>query len=120
MRADLERELDATLEFIEQMNLPSTSRLWKKADLFTAIVELHSAIFKRQALLDPDAVARALLMLYAAIDDPESRGDPETDAGKYYKASLQATNDRSSRIARGEIFRRVVSIYAGHGNDQAA
>ncbi len=60
MRSDLERELDTVLELLDQMNFPPTSRLWKKAELFTAVIELHSAIFKRQKELSATAVAEEL------------------------------------------------------------
>jgi hypothetical protein len=108
MREDLERELDAVLVFIDAMRFPATSRLWKKADFFSAIIELHAAVYKRQRTLAPDAVALALTELYSKVDDPERRSDPETDAARYYKAALQATNDRSSRVTRGEILRELL------------
>jgi hypothetical protein len=109
MRLDLAKDLDGVLEFIDKMNLPPTSRLWKKADLFTALVELHSAIFKRQQKASPGTTAVALSAFYASVDNPEARSDPEKDPAKYYKAALQATNDRSSRITRGEILRKLIS-----------
>ncbi len=112
MRTDLERELDTALEFIDQMNVPATSRIWKKADLLTAIVELHGALFKRQQMLDPTRFAQALKTFYATVDDPGSRGTPESDASRYYKAALQATNDRSSRATRGEIIRKLINTAA--------
>ena len=105
MRTDLERELDAVLEFIDEMNFTQTSRLWKKADLFTAIIEIHSAVFKRQKKLSPAAIAPARAELYSKVDNVEIRGAPDSDASRYYKAALQATNDRSSRITRGQILR---------------
>jgi uncharacterized protein with ParB-like and HNH nuclease domain len=108
MRTDLERELDGVLEFIDQMNIPGTSRIWKKADLVTAIVEIHTARFKRQKTMDPTRFAQALVAFYAEVDDPELRGAPESDASRYYKAALQATNDRSSRATRGEIIRKLI------------
>jgi len=108
MRADLERELDSVLEFIDQMSFPPTSRTWKKADLFTAVIELHSAMFKRQRTLIPAAVAEALTGFYSRVDNMDFRGDPESDASRYYKASLQATNDRSSRVTRGGIIRALI------------
>lgn len=108
MRSDIERELDAVLEFIEQMNVSATSRMWKKADLFTAIVEIHAAIYKRQKRIGAQAVARMLSDFYEQVDDPGRLGDPESDASRYYKASLQATNDRSSRSTRGEIIRKLL------------
>jgi len=42
------------------MGFQSTSRLWKKADLLTAIIELHAVIYKRQKLITPAGVAPVL------------------------------------------------------------
>jgi hypothetical protein len=108
MRDDLLRELDSVFEFIEQLRFAPASRLWKKADLFTAIVELHKAICKRRQELTPGPFARTLESFYAAVDDPEARANPENDASQYYKAALQATNDRSSRVKRGEVFEHLI------------
>jgi hypothetical protein len=108
MAADLRRELDAVLEFIDQMAFSSTSRVWKKADLFTATIELHAAIFKRHVELSPQVVANSLGLFYAEVDDAERRGGPETDSSRYYRAALQASNDRGSRVTRGEIVRRIL------------
>lgn len=111
MRADLERELDSVLEFIDQMNFPRTSRLWKKADLFTAMIEIHAAVFKRQRLLKPEAVAVELTAFYSSVDN-ELRGEPDSNPSRYYKAALQATNDRGSRVTRGEIVRAILDACA--------
>jgi hypothetical protein len=108
MREELIHELTTVLDFIDDLGLPQTSRLWKKADLFTAIVEVHKALFKRQWELSPEAVAKQLSKLYSEVDDSESQSDPESDASKYYKAALQATNDRGSRITRGEIIQKTL------------
>jgi hypothetical protein len=109
MAADLKRELDAVLEFIDQMSLPVTSRLWKKADLFTAIIELHAGIFKRHEDLFSAAVAHSLNRFYAQVDDPTLHGGPESDPSRYYRAALQASNDRGSRVTRGEIIRKIIN-----------
>ena len=116
MREDLERELDTVLEFVDQMNFPQTSRLWKKADLLTAIAEIHAAIFKRQKQLDPTAVANVLSDLYSKVDNTEIRGNADSDASRYYKAALQATNDRSSRITRGEILRNLLNAHSSQSS----
>lgn len=108
LKSDFEKEVDAVFEFIEQMGMPSASRLWKKADLFTIIIELHRAIFKRRIDLDHKVVASRLLIFYNLVDNPENRRDPEGYPARYYKAALQATNDRSSRITRGEIIQRIL------------
>ena len=103
MQSDLQRDLDSVLEFIDEMQMPSTSRLWKKADLFTIIVELHRALFKRQLPLNPGNVSKVLSNFYQEVDSPETRREPESAAARYYSAALAATNDRMSRIRRGEI-----------------
>ncbi len=109
---DLERELDAVLEFIDAMRLPATSRVWKKADLLSAIIELHGALYKRAKAITPDGVASALEIFYNSVDDPELRGVVDSDPGRYYKAALQATNYRNSRVTRGEIIRKLLDSVA--------
>jgi hypothetical protein len=108
MRSDLERELDVVLEFIDLMNVSPTSRIWKKGDLFTAIIEIHAATFKRQKVLLPLRIAPVLSDFYGKVDDPVARGEADSDPSRYYKAALQASNDRSSRATRGEIVRRLL------------
>ena len=111
-RQDLDRELDIVLEFIDAMDHPPTSRLWKKADLFTAAVELHTVRFKRQKVIKPAAIAQVLLDFYSKVDNVELRGEPDSAPSRYYKAALQATNDRSSRVSRGEILRSLFEATA--------
>ncbi len=108
LRADLERELDGVLEFIDRMDVPATSRLWKKADLFTAFIELHNALYKRKVALEPRATAGHLEAFYTRVDDATARGAPDSPESRYYKAALQATNDRGSRVTRGEIIEKVL------------
>lgn len=79
------------------MNVSAMSRIWKKADLFRAMVELHAAGLRRQKAIDPALFAQSLTTFYAAVDDPKQRGSPESDPSWYYKVALQATNDRNSR-----------------------
>jgi hypothetical protein len=107
-RADLERELDLVLEFIDTMSFAPTSRLWKKADLFTLAIELHVVLYKRQKPITATGVTPSLADFYSRVDNVELRGDPDSSPSRYYKAALQATNDRSSRVARGEILRAVL------------
>jgi len=108
LRSDLERELDVVMDFIDHMAMSASSRIWKKADLFTAIIELHSALFKRPVKLDAQTKGKALQEFYTKVDLSDTRTDPKTKEGKYYKAALQATNDRSSRIIRGEILQSII------------
>lgn len=94
--------------FIDQCAFPQDSRVWKKADLFTAIVEIHRALFKRSMALQPNVVGQALKEFYLAVDSSGAERDPGSTVGKYYKAALQATNDRGNRITRGEAVHTVL------------
>jgi hypothetical protein len=115
---EVQKELDQVLAFIEAMSLPSTSRAWKKADLFTLLVELHRILFRDKVNLLPRIVAERLQKFYQDVDNfsetTTQERDPESDryykrVANYYKAALQATNDRGSRIARGEVIREVLN-----------
>jgi uncharacterized protein with ParB-like and HNH nuclease domain len=108
-RSETERELDRVVSFVEEMRLPDSSRAWKKADLFTLFVELHRRLCKESTPLSAAKAASALEALYRAVDDPDGRSDPNSGPARYYKAALQATNDRSSRITRGEIVRKILA-----------
>ena len=66
-------------------------------------------MFKRHIVLTPTIIANSLGHFYSLVDDAESHGGPETDPARYYRAALQATNDRSSRVTRGEIVRKLIN-----------
>lgn len=108
-RQMVEDEVGRVLTFIDALEMPPDLRAWKKVDLFTLIVELHRALLKEKLPLDPPAVRSVLSDFYAQVDGSNEgsvKGDEQV--AKYYKAALQATNDRRSRIARGEALRSVI------------
>lgn len=111
METDIAKELQHILSFVEKMDVSPQSRIWKKADLFTCLVELHRAIVKKGLSIEPTATAELLNDFFATVDDPDERVE-NVDAEVYYKAALQASNDRGNRIARGEI---MAAILAGGG-----
>lgn len=96
---------DKVLHMISDMNFTRDSRAGKKSDFFTLFVELYRAlergsepqIAKLRRNLDDfyDRVGRA------GVDD-------DSDAGNYYRASLQASNDRSSRVLRGGLVAGII------------
>jgi hypothetical protein len=116
---ELRYELIAVLSVIDECGFPPGCRVWKKADLFTLIVELHRAMFRDGGVLEPSSVKDRLLPFYTMVDKgPDSfqmtltavLSSGEIDAvDVYYRASLQATNDRSNRIRRGEIIREIIT-----------
>lgn len=103
------KEVQEVLSFIGRLNFPSKSRAFKKADFFTLFVEVHSALIKDRLPLD---IAKTRNLLDAFYSDVElaSIGGVEdgSDADKYYKAALQASNDRSSRILRGNVISTII------------
>jgi hypothetical protein len=65
-------------------------------------------LFKESNTLYAEQVAKKIELFYKDVENPEKNSDIKTEAYRYYKAALQATNDRSSRIARGEIIRALI------------
>ena len=111
----IKSEMKTVLALIDEMDLPSDSRAWKKADLFTLLIELHRAQFKTKLSLQPAALALQIQEFYKLVEvigleELPVDADPKLAerAKTYYFAALQATNDRSSRTARGEAIRRVI------------
>lgn len=93
------------LDMIKSMNFPSDSRAGKKSDFFTLFVELYRALERG---LEPQA-SRLRQNLDEFYDRVNQAGvDDDSDAGDYYRASLQASNDRSSRVLRGNLVARII------------
>lgn len=108
----VDRELSAVFEFIDAMDLPSASRAWKKADLFSLLVELHRAMFKTKVALSAESMAHELQWFYRHVEGGDGidgmGGELLEQVRKYYFGALQATNDRSSRTGRGEALQFVI------------
>lgn len=103
---ELQKEIKDVLQVIEQLNLPDKSRGWKKADLLNLITEFHRIIYKSKVILDISQVSTRLTIFFNLVDDKENLRNVEVN--NYRKATLAATNDRGSRITRGDILRRVI------------
>ena len=113
--ANTKAQMKDVFALIDEMDLPSDSRAWKKADLFTLLVELHRACFKTELSLKPSALALQIQEFYklvegVGLEELPANADPKLveQAKNYYFAALQATNDRSSRAARGEAIRLII------------
>jgi Protein of unknown function DUF262 len=105
-------EIERTFGFIWACELPRESRAWKKADLFTLLIEVHRAVVKDGVKLSPADTGAALTMFYASVDDTSLQSAEEAIT-EYLYASIQATNDRSSRIRRGKVVTDVLRRAAG-------
>lgn len=101
-------KISRTFGFIEALNFPADARIYKKADLYTAIIEIAKLSDEEFQYLDANRCSQRLAEFYASVDsDPESQAYTGK-AATYHKASLQATNDRSNRVKRGTVFREIL------------
>ena len=101
---------DRVLEFIKKLNFSSDSRAFKKGDFFTLFVEIYNAIIKNKVNLSAAKVRKNLDAFFSEVEKVANGNKKTTaEAGTYYKASLQAVNDRGSRISRGEIIYNILN-----------
>jgi Protein of unknown function DUF262 len=105
---NLRHQAREVFQFVDGCGFSQDSRVWKKADLLTLLVEAHRAIIKERLPLDPRDVGKHLQVFYAAVDAAAIGSEDGDDAAAYHKAAIQASNDRSSRITRGETIRRIL------------
>jgi hypothetical protein len=104
--------LKHTTDFIEECGFGAKERVWRKADLFTLLVELDSLFESALKWPQPGEVVDNVQRFFGHIEDG-SIGE-NTLAGIYYKAALQASNDRVNRYRRGIIMSGILK-----GDDEA-
>jgi hypothetical protein len=102
-------ELERVLEYVDQLGLEEVRRVWNKADLLTLLVEIHRAQIRERLVLDPGDVAARLIEFYREADQAQEGTAVRQDAMDYQKATIQASNDRKSRLTRGRIIFSVIS-----------
>ena len=109
----LEAAFQKVFDFIEACNFPQDSRVWKKTDLFTLIVEVYRDLIKENKSLEPTKIGKRLRKFYELVDESGQQAEEIENEHKriveYSTATRQATNARSSRILRGKIVRDVIN-----------
>jgi len=98
----------STINFIENLNFESDSRAWKRADIFTLICEVDRLLHKRKASIESGSAAAQIKHFYMNVNEVRNVSSPDNIHEQYYKAALQATNDRKNRIVRGEIIQSII------------
>jgi hypothetical protein len=106
-RDEIEKRLNLTFEFIEECGFDDKSRVWKKADLFTLIIEVDRALNKNYIKLQPSTVLKSLNAFFDSIAEDSIKSDDIRSI--YYKAALQASNDKANRVRRGAIISRLLT-----------
>lgn len=99
--AAIQVRLDAVFQFIDECGFDGSSRVWKKADLFTLMVELDQLLFYQFENPQPSIVLDNITAFHALLEGDSGTRHPVAET--YYKAALQATNDRVNRMRRGVV-----------------
>jgi hypothetical protein len=100
-QGEIKDRIDKVLAFVQECGFHKSSRVWRKADLFTLLVEMDHLLNVQTASLNPSTVVDAISKFYESIDTDSVDGG--SIQGIYYKAALQASNDRINRVRRGAI-----------------
>lgn len=105
-RAEVAKRLSDAIEFIEECGFSSRSRIWKKSDLFTALVQIDIALQSGHAPSPTEALER-LERFFCQVDG-EGMECNNPAISMYAKAAIQASNDRLNRIRRGVVMEAVL------------
>lgn len=102
--------IEGALGLIEECRFPADCRVWKKADLFTAIVEFAKYIEANPNGFRVKKFAPIIRDFYEAVDSKRRRKYLGLDLEAYRSSALQANADRGNRVRRATC---IVSIL-GH------
>lgn len=109
---EYEERITRVFNVIEELGFREKSRIWKKADFFTALIEIDSAMEHLHKIADLSELQVRLEDFYDKVDQ---RDEGASEISRiYYKSALQASNDRSNRLRRGLI---VGGLISGRDND---
>lgn len=101
--AEISDRFHSVIKLIIDMNIPTTSPAFRKADLYTLFVELDRQIFKKRARIEAADTRESLLRFYEAVQQARGGVVEDQNVRAYFETTLQNTNDRGQRIARGRI-----------------
>jgi len=105
---DIKFRFNIVKKFIELCQFHPRSRAWKKTDFLVLFIELDRLINKENILLDTTRVSIAINSFYERINQELENSSGDDDLQTYFKTTVQATNDRTSRVNRGRVIRKVI------------
>jgi hypothetical protein len=106
--SEIVSRLAKVFRFLRLLELPLKSRAWKKADLFVLICELDRVINIERVVLLPSEVANRLEVFYERVGAALKQASSDELLQQYFKTTVQATADRSNRVNRAEVIRKVI------------
>lgn len=97
-------------EVIDQMEFGRDSRVWRKADFYTLFIELDRRLNRDGLDLDPAQTSERLGSFFTSVTEVRDADEVPADSiGEYFNATLQSTNDRSTRTTRGRIIQEILA-----------
>jgi hypothetical protein len=101
LEQEIKTRIYNVIEFIDDCGFENNSRIWRKADLFTFMIELDNAINIKKLNLQPSEIVNIIQDFLSGINPKMTEGS--LVHALYYKAALQATNDKINRLRRGFV-----------------
>jgi hypothetical protein len=98
---EINERLVNVIQFIDECGFEPKSRIWRKADLYSLLIELDIAINRKGLALQPGVVLNSIQSFMDGIE--KNLYESSFSHAVYYKAALQATNDKINRIRRGSV-----------------
>ncbi|THA02909.1 DUF262 domain-containing protein, partial [Rodentibacter pneumotropicus] len=95
--------LTNSLDIVEQLDFDDDSIWFRKSNFFTLLVEMAFYLRKHYNISNVPDIKNALLSLERNI---LSNKNKENEFGSYYGAMYSGTNNRKSRVIRGDIFKK--------------
>jgi hypothetical protein len=95
-------------DFIREAGFDQRSRAWKKTDLLVLFVELDRLLNKEGQNLNPHEVGPRINAFYQRVETELSAPTGDDDLQSYIRTTVQATNDRASRVNRGRVLRKAI------------
>ena len=105
---------------IEIMKFDEKSRIFKKADFFTIFIELYKAVFTFNKQINLQKLTVVLKDFYTKVNECKNNQNIKeinNDYQNYYKLVIQGSNNRASRILRGEIIQQLISTATTTNNN---
>lgn len=88
---------------VTSFQLDPKSRAWRKAELLNLLVEVDRVHLKERQPCNAQITGANLAEFYGRVDQVGAGNTDVDEVTTYYKAAIQATNDRSNRIKRGQV-----------------
>jgi len=107
-KAELLSRFTSTIEAIESLGLPDKSRAFRKIDFYTLFVEMDRHLNRSGKGIDAERLGKTIAVFFDMVDKQRDVDSEDSLVRQYHATTLQNTNDRSQRIARGSVVRQII------------